>query len=694
MNTGRTPTSVRLSATLAVLASILACPAGVAASGAAGVGPDAVIFHVSPAGSDSNAGDSEHPFNSLEKAQQAVRALQATQGGTRDIAVRLASGTYRLTRALIFTSADGGRNGHQVEWAAEPGAAPVVSGAIAVGRWRLFDRRRHIYVADVPVGLDSRQLWVDDQLAPRAAIEIPRSSAEFSAEGLTLTAPAPADLDRLPDQQRIEVEGTGWFTDRFSPVQSISGRTLRMQQPAWKNNTWGYDTLNNPFGPEAAHLFLANSLKFLTQPRQWYLDPAHGKLYLRPPESVGLERLAVELPRLSTLVAIGDSLESPVEDLVFRGIRFSHTSWLGPSSSVGYASQQSGAYLAKVLPEYPPDALASCKWGCPQFERLRNEWSQMPAAVQVSAARRITFDHNVFAHLGQYALGIGNDSNANITGVGLGTAGIFVTRNVFTDLAGGAILAGGVRRDAHHPRDPRQLNTQLFVINNRINSVSRDYRDNSAILSTYVSGAMILHNDVSDVPYDAIDIGYGWGIEDAGGSSNYRLWYRGYDFKENLVYDTPTTHRDVYVAYNRIHRAKQYFHDGGAIYNLSASPGTVIAENHILDNGGRIGIYLDEGSRYITVRGNVVADPLGTWLNANTVSNALPLRVTLDNTAIGNWHDGTRVGGLWDEYLNNRVLEDHPVPDGHWPAAARAVIANAGIEPAAGAVEYSTAKGP
>jgi hypothetical protein len=120
----------------------------------------------------------------------------------------------------------------------------------------------------------------------------------------------------------------------------------------------------------------------------------------------------------------------------------------------------------------------------------------------------------------------------------------------------------------------------------------------------------------------------------------------------------------------------------------------VIAENHIFDNGGRIGIYLDEGSRYVTVRGNVVADPLGTWLNANTVSNALPLRVTLDNTATGNWHDGTRIGGLWDEYHTNRILEDHLVTDGDWPAAARAVMTNAGIEPAAGPVEYSAAKGP
>jgi hypothetical protein len=663
-------------------ACFLAYAATASAGWAANKHPDdanTVVIHVSPKGSDT-----------LEHARQAVREVNSAHSVT----VRLATGIYRLTQPLIFSAADGGRNGHHVTWAAEPGAVPVISGAIAVSGWKVFDPARHIYVADVPVGLDSRQLWMDDQLAKRASVEIPRSAVRFAAAGLIIAATALENLDQLPDQSRLEVEGTGWFTDRFSPVERIVGRTLYMQQPAWKNNTWGYDTLNNPYGPEAAHLFLANSLRFLTQPGQWYLDPSHGKLYVRPREGASMEQVRVELPRISTLIAIGDNLDAPVADLTFRDIQFSHTTWLGPSTKTGYASQQSGAYLATALPEYPADAMTSCKWGCPLFEHTRNEWNQTPAAIQVTAAKHIELDHNVFAHLGQYALGIGNDANANVTGVGLGTAGVYVTRNVFVDLAGGAIQAGGVQRDAHHPKDPKQLNTQLFVINNKIESVSKDYRDNSALLATYVEGAMILHNEVSDVAYDAIDIGYGWGIQDAHGNPNYRLNFRGYDFPANLVYDTPTTHRDVYVAYNRIHGAKQYFHDGGAIYNLSASPGTVIAGNYIFDNDGRIGIYLDEGSRYITVRGNVVADPKGTWLNANTVHDALPLRVTVDNTATGNWHDGTTVGGLWDAYHNNQILDDHPVSGDGWSPAAKAVMAGAGIEASAGPVEYRPQKAP
>jgi hypothetical protein len=400
----------------------------------------------------------------------------------------------------------------------------------------------------------------------------------------------------------------------------------------------------------------------------------------------------VELPRITVLLAIGNSLDALVKDLAFRGIQFSHTTWLGPATDEGYASQQSGSYLKGRAAAYPANPLADCKFGCPAFETRRNEWSQMPASIQVAAAERITFDSDIFAHLGQYALGIGNDANANITGADLGASDITVTRCVFTDLAGGAILAGGVQRDAHHPHNPRQINRSLIVSNNRIRSVSKDYRDNSAILSTYVLGAVILHNDISDVPYDAIDIGYGWGMHDAGGNPNYRVRMHGYDWKENLVYDTPTTHRDVVVASNRIHGAKRYFHDGGAIYNLSASPGTLITENYIFDNGSKIGLYLDEGSRYITVRRNVVEGKDCEWLNINTAHSAYPLRISPDNTAADNWHDGAKVGGLWTNYQNDLILNDHLVVDGNWPDEAKQIMKNSGIEPSAGPVQYEDAK--
>jgi hypothetical protein len=647
-----------------------------------------VTINVSPTGDDAGDGSAARPFRTLPRAQQAVRSVNTEA----NVVVVLHDGIYRLGEPLHYRSADGGQDGTTVIWQAAEGASPVIAGSVPVNAWRIHETRREILVADVPAGADTRQLWVNDRLVKPGAIEMQRSAVEFEPDGIVIKDATYNYLADLPDQHRIEVHSTGWFTNRMSPVQSIVGSKLLMRQPAWDNNTWGYDTLPAPVGAETSHLYLSNSLAFITQPNQYYVDPEAGKLYYRPTPSISSAQLRVELPRLQYLVSISGTYERPVRDLTLRGIRFSYTSWMGPSSSEGYADQQSGAFLQGAAPARPKDAIKSCVWGCREFETRRNEWHQMPAAVQVSAAERIVFDRVVFAHLGQIALGIGNNHNAHASGIGLGARSIEVQRSVFYDLAGGAILAGGISRDSHHPSDSRVANRNLLIVNNRIKSVSQVYLDNSAILCTYVDGALILHNDISDAPYDGIDIGWGWGVNDAGGSPVYRSARRGYyDHPENLTYDTPTLHRNIVVAYNRIYDIKKVFHDGGAIYTLSASPGTVIAENYISDIPERIALYLDEGSRYITVRNNVVSGA-GTWLTVNTQNDYAPLRSSIDNTATGNWHTQSKLTGKWDAYNNNLLDGNQLVKSNAWPAAAKQIMENAGIQKEAGAVLYGGAR--
>ena len=654
--------------------------------------PRSDIF-VSPAGDDKAAGDAGHPFRTLTRAQAAVRIANKTG----DVTVSLTDGVYALDKPLVFTAADGGQQGFTVTWQAAPGAHPVLSGGVPVTGWHVSDAAKNIYAAAVPKGSDTRQLWVNDHLAQRAQIEIPRAAVTFSETGLTLNDPTldALGLAALPDQKRIELESQGFFTSRLSPVAAISGQTLTMQQPAWSNNIWGYDSIPHPYHPEWSHLLLENSLSFLTQPGQWLIDPAAGKLYYRPRAGEDMTTAKVTLPRLEVLVAIAGTKDQPISDLSFNGLQFSYSSWMGPSSPDGFASQQSGSFIAGKAALYPKDVLTVCKTGCPQFETVRNTWRQTPAAVQVAAAQHIVFDGNVFAHLGQYALGIGTDANANLSGQGLATADIVVSRNVFTDLAGGAIESGGVRPDAHHPSDAKLTNRQLVVSNNLIQNFSQDYKDNAGILSTYVWGAVIIHNDISGAPYDAIDVGYGWGYVDAGGNPNYRTRQRGYDTGGigggNPVYDTPTTHRDVFVGFNRVYKVKQLFNDGGAIYNLGACPDCVFAENHVFAIGDRIALYFDEGSRDITARNNVV-EGASAWLNINTAHSALPLRTTVNNLATGNWHDTTGTGGIWTAYQNDLIEDDHLVSNGAWPDAAKQVMANAGIDPSAGPVEFGDIK--
>lgn len=642
-----------------------------------------IEVHVSPKGSDGGDGTAASPVRSLHRARDLARLVN----GTANVSIILADGLHTLERPLDLRREDGGQVAFTTTWRAAEGARPVISGGRLVSGWRESAAGKGIFEADIPLGLDSRQLWINGALAPRASVELPREALTFDETGITVASNILPQLAEI-DGGRMEIEALGHFTDRWSPVEKVDGRTMVMRQPAWAHNNWGFDTLARPVILEDGVVHLVNALGLLSEPGQWYVEPSEGKLYVMPPEGVALDTAEVVLPFLDHLVSISGTHELPVTDLVFQGIRFSYTSWMGPATRDGYANQQSGAFLVGSVERRPVDALSTCWWGCPGFETTRDEWHQIPSAVQVSAAQRITFRRNIFAHLGQIALGIGNNPDAHSSGIGLGTSMINVHENLFFDLSGGAILAGGICRAAHHPLNKGEENAHLEIINNRVHRVSQDFKDNAAILSTYVTGALILHNDISHANYDAIDIGWGWGINDVGSNPSYMIPSRPhYDHPENLIYHTPTTHRDVVVAFNRIHDVKRHYKDGGTIYNLSASPGTVIAENYLFDLHNQIGLYLDEGSRYITLRNNVVKDA-GDWLFVNALNDQFPKRITRDNTATGNWHDTPKTWGQWTTYQNNIISNDTLVTDGNWPSEAVAVMEQAGIEPDAKVPDY------
>ncbi|MCG5461976.1 ricin-type beta-trefoil lectin domain protein [Micromonospora sp. NPDC053740] len=622
----------------------------------------ATAIYAAPAGSGT-ACSASAPC-SIGQAQAQVRSAPAG-----DVTVQLAAGTYRISSPLQFRAEDGGRGG-TVLWTAAPGANPLITGALDVSGWSLHDAASNIYVANVPVGLETRQLYVNGVNASRAAIKLNNSDITLTATGMRVNNSALNYLSTLPQQNRIEFESIAAFTNRYAQVASISGNVITMAQPGWNNNTWGYDTVQSSLigGPT---YFLGNSLRFLTTVGQWYIDPAAGRLYYKPAPGVHPDQLDIELPRLQSLLSIGGTYSNPVSNLAFRGIKFSGTSWLGPSSVEGYANQQNGTFLKGTYSYRPSDAFTSCARGCTMFERARNTWLQEPAAVQVSAANHIAFTDNTFANLGQSALGIGQDANAMVSGVGLGASDIDVIGNKFTEVSGHGIAVGGIQPDAHHPSDQRMVNKNVRIEDNTVNRVAVDYKDNSGILSTYVTNARIVRNEVANVAYDAIDTGYGWGSHDPGGSNEYAN--RGY-YNYSTRYTTPTTLRDNYVANNLVHNTKARFHDGGSVYNLSASPGTVLEENYLYNVSG-VGLYLDEGTRYTNYRNNVLQGS-SPWVFTNSYGTA---HNTSDNMITGNWYNS---GGaqIPDAAMhNNQVTGNIQVSGTAWPTGAQAVICEAGV---------------
>jgi hypothetical protein len=648
---------------LAVVAGLIAAISAAAPATAA-----VTTLSASPTGTGSSCSSSQ-PC-SLATAQSTVRSLNGSMSD--DIVVQLADGVYRLSTPWRLAAADSGTNGHTVKWQAAPSARPTITGARAVTGWTLADSGRNIWRANVGTGVDSRQLYVNGTAATRSRTSLSRSDFTANGSGLRWTNGALNYLNNLANQSRIEVESIGSFTDRYVPVQSISGNAITMQQPAWNNNNFGYDTFWSPF--RAGPLYIENAYEFLDTAGEWYLNTSTGTLYYIPRSGENMSTVSVELPALQSLVQIGGTLDVPAHHLSFSGITFTGTSWLGPSSNQGYADQQTGSYIAG---NWSWPTFGTCTSGCTQFEATRPGWKQSPAAVQVSAANNIAFSSDQFVNLGQTALGIGNDANAHSTGVGLGAGSVTVTRSTFAGDAAGGVVAGGVQADAHHPSDSRMTNRDFTFSNNVVHDMGLDHRGISSFLPTYVTNATITHNEIYNMPYSGLTVGYGWGANDAGGSNDYAN--RGlYNYQPR--YSTATTASNYQITGNYIHDIMQSMNDGGCIYTLSANPNGLIRDNFCLRLHGYFGLYFDEGSRYFTATSNVFSANIGfNWATANYCCNNNTGTVTLTN----NWYDG---GGtnLTDPGHSNTVSGNVQVSNGAWPSGAQSVMTSAGIQPEGG----------
>ncbi|MEF3405563.1 right-handed parallel beta-helix repeat-containing protein [Agromyces sp. CCNWLW203] len=665
----------RRAAGIAGVVAIVATGVVATAAPAAAAPKGELTVVVAPNGKDSApAGDIV--VTSIHAAQKVVQ----NKGKKQDVRVVLDGGTYELDEPLRFGPKDAGENGHTVTWASAEGEQAVLSGGHEVTGWSLHDAEQNIWVADVAPGTESRQLYVDGQPAEKTKLLLAvdkktRGHLTWTEQGLTLNDDRFGDLSALGNQSDLEIVSMGSFTDRISPVESIVGNDLNMVQPAWENNNFGYDTLKSPYNRGA--LYLVNAYEFFENPDEWYLDSPNGKVYYQAEPGATMDGVDVRLPELETLVEIGGTYDAPVTGLAFENLEFAHTTWLRPSSEQGYADQQSGAHaVGKYDP--PADYLTTCQDGCPEFEETRDEWWQVPAAVQVSAANDVTFDGNRFDQLGSVGLGIGMDPNAHETGVGYGASEIEVLGNTFTDLGGSGIVVGGVQPDAHHPSDERMTVRDITIVDNTITKVGQSYRDSAGILSTYVTRAEISHNTLTNLPYDGIDIGWGWGINDPGGNGYYTEAGRYGEIQPR--YETPTTFRDNHVAYNLIYDTKNEMHDGGSIYTLSSAPGTVIERNYIYDSRETFGMLIDQGSRYIEVRENVILDSSRyIYVNADVEDPAA--FNTLDLQFTSNWWTGgPERYARFPEYRTTFTdeVELNGVPREEWPDAAKQVMAEAG----------------
>ncbi|KAK4212150.1 xylanase A [Rhypophila decipiens] len=554
---------------------------------------------VSPGGADNNAGTSDKPLKSLPAAQKALRDLLA-RSPNENITVNLAPGVYPLSAPLVLTEKDSGNNGASVNWVG-PGA--VISGGIEVTGWTV--ESNGIYSAKVPVGVKSRNLYVNGKAANLARRKVNRGDLRYTSTSITWSN---SGLDWLSSTKGIDKAEMRWissFTDRYSPIQSVKNRELVMKQNSWFHNNWGYDHISKPnadFG-----VWVQNALALLVEGGQFFLDSAAGKVYYKPLAGENIATSKAYLGVLEALVTVGGtSYGSPAQNIYFKDISFAHTTW-NQVTDIGYIDQQTGGNICETNRNYDRS----------NFESARPWWCQMLSAVQVSAAKNIGFSGGNYTQLGAGGIGIGNDPNAHLSGVGLGASRVAVRDAYFTQIMGNSITAGGIRPDAHHPPDNRMINQYIDITGNIFYNVSVLYSSTVPIFAAYVQYSTITNNDIDYTPYSGICLGYGWGSNDAGGSQEYVN--RGL-YKYQTKYTTPTISRNNLIQGNLAHRYGYGHTDLGAYYTLSKSPDTYLTDNYAYDASG-FGTYTDEGSNSYIIANNVLL-PSGQWSAQNGVNTA------------------------------------------------------------------------
>ncbi|EMD96315.1 hypothetical protein COCC4DRAFT_123532 [Bipolaris maydis ATCC 48331] len=600
----------------------------------------AVDFYVLPSGSDSNAGTAAAPFKTLAKAQQAVRN-QIGGMAKENITVHVGAGTYTLSVPLKFTVEDSGKNGVPVKWV---GAGATISGGLKINNWTAGSNG--VYSANVPVGLKSRNLYVNGKASNYARRKIAnRKDFTYTSTGMEWTSSTYDWLSSTPGLNGAEIRFINSFADRYAPIESVGNKKLIMKQNTWYNQIWGYDTVNKnnaDFG-----VWVQNALALLTEGGQFYLDSAAGKIYYKPLSGENMASADTYLGVSEALIVIGGTYADPVHDILFQDLNFAHTTWLQPAR-IGYIDQQTGGNICEDE-----------TYDSSNFESTRPHWCQMPSAIQISAAKNIVFSGGNYTMMGGGGVGIGNDANAHITGTGLGANNIAIKDGYFTQVMGNSITAGGIRADAHHPSDARMTNSGIEISGNIFYNVSSLFSSTVPILATYVQNSLISHNDIYITPYTGICIGYGWGSNDAGGSSEYVN--RGL-YKYQPKYTAPTTSMNNRIEGNLVHGYGYSHTDLGAIYTLSKSPSTYIVENYGFDSSG-FGAYTDEGSNSYLIQNNIFLSN-GLWYARNGVNTA-------NNTITGNYgKTGPTVSG------NTIVSDISKVSD-----AAKKIARRAGVLP-------------
>ena len=550
---------------------------------------------ISPKGSDFNDGTRQSPKATLTSALRQAREWRRTednriQGG---ITIYVEGGTYAFHEPVFIRPEDSGTKESPTIIRSVGDEKVVLSGGICINGWK---KQGKVWVADVPAfngrPLDFRQLWVNGKKAVRARdvedFEKMNRICSVDEKNEILYVPAVSIRRLIDNKGNLKAKYAEMVLHQMWCVANLRIRSVEVQgdsaairfhQPEsriqfehpWPRPMVTTDGHNSAF-------YLTNARELQDVPGEWYHDIDARKVYYYLREGEKMQEAEVIVPAVETLVRVEGTLDRPVCHIRFEKITFSYTTWMRPSEK-GHVPLQAGMYLTdgyRIDPKMQRNYLNHL---------LDNQgWLGRPAAaVRVVAARQIDFERCRFEHLGSTGL----DYEEAVQG------GV-VRGCLFRDIAGNGLLVGSFSPAAHEthlpydPADRREVCTQQQINNCYFTEIGNEDWGCLAIAAGYVGDVNIEHNEISEVPYSGISLGWGWT-------------------------QTVNCMRNNRVHANLIHHYAKHMYDVAGIYTLGSQPKSYVTENcvhsiykpgYVHDPNHWFYLYTDEGSSFITVRDN------------------------------------------------------------------------------------------
>lgn len=568
---------------------------------------------VSLDGNDSGDGSVLYPVKTLSKARDLAEGATSIDG----IYITMMEGTYELSSLLVLSTDHSGSTDKPVVY--EPlvdGTVILSGGKRIVGTWTRYSDDGIYYINTSET---FRQLYVNGERAQRAKTEwftqlkweplVPGTATNQPKSGRLIVSKS--DIVSYTNLVGAEVRTKRKFMSDIMRIEAVEDDVnpldanpalyiaLKFESPERDIIlTFGDSTLPHYLRVyNGAGYQIENSLEFLQNEGDWFLDASAGRLYYKPVAGTDINSTEFSIPNIEKIIEIeGDSIADQVHNIQFNNLIFEQTRWEKPSTE-GYVQNQ-GGFVATSTTTYFNDVYFP------------------PGGISLQNANNIKFDSCTIRNFGASGLNLIADCSD-----------ITIEHCLFDDISAIGIIATDFT-DVHYPLKPVIDLTSiknLTIYNNKILNTGVDYFCYAVSLN-YLEDGSITHNTIAYSQFSTLAVGF-----------------RGYSgvAKRNDV------------SYNKIYDFSQELGESGGIYTLYPSVDSTMTNNYIYRmhspndavSGWGLnfwGMMIDDASEGWTIENNLVDTTVSVEGETNPPNTSIEtILIYPNNTYINNYTDPT-----------------------------------------------------